>query len=194
MLRPHPPALPRPLRRGRSTHAARCHRAAADRSDRRARSQGSSRDLTLSSRHKAALGKGLVALVSCTNGWILDMIAFEGTTPYHLVAYLTIGALTFGFFLPCLFEGIRALAGLAWRQKQAAWPAWAYCGLFYLLAIPILFATFMIIYVLPVPNTFLDPTFRWPADGLSEFGNVVLKFQVVLALHCLAAGITYASR
>ena len=132
--------------------------------------------------------------VICTHGWVLDMVAFEGTTPHHLLAYLTVGSLTFGVFLPCLFEGIRALAGLAWRQQRAGWPAWAACGLFYLLAVVFLFATFMVIYVLPVPNVLLDPSFRWPADGLSEFGNVCFKFQVMLALHCLAAGIAYASR
>lgn len=140
------------------------------------------------------VGRLAAMYVICTNGWILDMIAYTGTTPYHLVAYLGVGALTFGFFLPCLFEGIRALAGLAWRQQKAGWPAWAYCGLFYLLAVLFLFMTFMIIYVLPVPNMVLDASFRWPTDGLSEFGNVCFKFQVVLALHCLAAGIAYASR
>ena len=141
-----------------------------------------------------SVGRLAAMYVICTNGWILDMIAFEGTTPYHLVAYLGLGALTFGVFLPCLFEGIRALAGLAWRQKRAGWPAWAYCGLFYVLAVLFLFATFMVVYVLPVPNVLLDPSFRWPADGLSEFGNQCLKFEAVLALHCLAAGVTYASR
>ena len=42
--------------------------------------QGSSCDLTLTARHKAALSKGIVGLANSTNGWILTGGVDRGIT------------------------------------------------------------------------------------------------------------------
>ena len=139
-------------------------------------------------------GKLFCIYIMACNGWIMDMISFQGTTPYHVLAYLTTGALCFGLWLPGLMQSIKALAGVAWRQKQAGWPALAYNLIFFVASFAWLVVSFVLVYVLPFPNQLLDPSFRWPNEGLSEFGNVCFKFQVVLGLYCLGAGLAYASQ
>lgn len=132
--------------------------------------------------------------VTGAHGWILDMISGSRVSPHHLLVYLCWGALCWGFWLPVQFETIKWLAAVAWRQKQIGWPAPAYYALFGILSVLCLFLIFIVLYSAPVPNVLIDTTFRWPADSLSELGNQCLKFQVVLGLHMLAAGVVYASK
>ena len=45
----------------------------------------------------------------------------------------------------------------------------------------------LLMYTLPFPNVVLDPDWRYPDDGIDEFGQKILKIQVVFAMYAVGA-------
>ena len=90
-----------------------------------------------------------------------------------------------------LLTTVKLVAGLTWRGKQRGWPPLATHALTLAALICGIGTVMSLFYMVPFPNILLDPSFRWPDDGLDEFARRVLKFQMVLAGYSLAAGVWY---
>ena len=50
-----------------------------------------------------------------------------------------------------------------------------------------------LMYTLPFPNVVLDPEWRFPDDGIDEFGQKIIKIQVVFAMYAVGAASLFFS-
>ena len=122
------------------------------------------------------------------HGWVLDLLTYgPGLTVYHTLATVLYAAFMAGFWLPPTFATIQFIGGVAWRAGRRGWPPKLAFALALAASVVALLVINLLMYTLPFPNVVLDPEWRFPDDGIDEFGQKILKIQVVFAMYAVGA-------
>ena len=110
------------------------------------------------------------------HGWVLDLLTYgPGLTVYHTLATVLYAAFMAGFWLPPTFATIQFIGGVAWRAGRRGWPRKLALALALAASVVALLVINLLMYTLPFPNVVLDPEWRFPDDGIDEFGQKILE-------------------
>ena len=128
------------------------------------------------------------------HGWVLDLLTYgPGLTVYHTLATVLYAAFMAGFWLPPTFRDhsvhrrrrlarrAARLAAEAPRSRSRSPPRSSRCS------------SSTSSCTLLFPNVVLDPEWRFPDDGIDEFGQKILKIQVVFAMYAVGAASPFFS-